>query len=117
MLQSWNGLKKRWAEERAGRKALADQRRRALAARGPAIFARYGICRAVVFGSVTAARCRGSSDLDLLVLPLANQDYWDFRRELEEALGFPVDLYTDRDDPTFVEKILARGETVYEVQP
>ena len=41
--------------------------------------------------------------------------YWDFRYELEEAVGLPIYLYTDLDDPIMVEKIISRGETLYEV--
>jgi hypothetical protein len=46
---------------------------------------------------------------------LKNSQYWDFRYELEEAVGLPIDLYTDLDDPILVEKIITRGETLYEV--
>ena len=48
-------------------------------------------------------------------MPLKNRQYWDFRHELEEAVDLPIDLYTDSDDPILVEKIISRGETIYEV--
>lgn len=47
-------------------------------------------------------------------MPLAQEEYWNFRRELEEALGYPLDLHTQADDPTLVAKILERDEVVYD---
>jgi predicted nucleotidyltransferase len=35
------------------------------------------------------------SDLDILVIPLKNKQYWDFRYELEEAVDLPIDLYAE----------------------
>jgi hypothetical protein len=55
------------------------------------------------------------SDIDILVLPLENSQYWDFRHELEEAVDMLIDLYTDLDDRFLVEKIISRGETIYEI--
>jgi hypothetical protein len=48
-------------------------------------------------------------------MPLASKQYWHFRHELEKTLEFPVDVYTETDDPVFVEKIIERGETIYDV--
>jgi hypothetical protein len=48
-------------------------------------------------------------------MPLRNSRYWDFRYELEGAVDLPIDLYTDLDDPIIVEKIISRGETLYEI--
>jgi hypothetical protein len=39
--------------------------------------------------------------------------YWDLRRELEAALGRPLDLFTEADDARFVAKARARGEVIY----
>ena len=68
-----------------------------------------------MFGSVADGVCSEMSDIDILVMPLKNTQYWDFRYELEEAVDLPIDLYTDLDDPIMVEKIISRGETLYEV--
>lgn len=68
-----------------------------------------------MFGSVTEERCCNSSDVDILVLPLNKDQYWECLRELEESMEFPVDLYTQDDDVKFVSKILARGKVVYEI--
>ena len=61
----------------------------------------------VVFGSVADGVCGEMSDLDILVMPLKNSQYWDFRYELEEAVNLPIDLYTDSDDPILVKKIIS----------
>jgi len=81
---------------------------------GDAGLERYGVQKVVLFGSVAEGRCGPRSDVDLLVQPVSNEHYWGLRRDLEDALGVPLDLYTDRDDPEFVKKIVARGEVVYE---
>ena len=69
----------------------------------------------LLFGSVLTHRSTPTSDIDLLVVPLSAVDYWKFHHELEQSLGYPVDIYTQEDDPVFVQKILQRGEVVYEV--
>ena len=77
---------------------------------------RYGVRKAWLFGSVAAGAAGPASDLDLLVTPVSAQDYWSLRRELESALDWPLDLYTQDDDPVFVRKIMERGELIYEVR-
>ena len=52
----------------------------------------------IVFGSVEDGVCGEMHDIDILVMPLKNSRYWDFRHELEEAVDLPIDLYTDSDD-------------------
>lgn len=83
--------------------------------RGTKVFQKYGVRKAIVFGSVASGFSRETSDIDILVMPLENSRYWDFRHELEEAVELPIDLYTDSDDPDFVEKIKSRGEILYEL--
>lgn len=110
---SFEKLVGRWrAEEEEGRARAQELRRRALEDARP-VFVRYGVERAVLFGSVAQGRCRKSSDIDLLVMPLAAADYWACWRELEDAVGAPVDLHTDAEDPVFVQQVLLRGETIY----
>jgi predicted nucleotidyltransferase len=113
---NYDKLKERWRVERATRRQQAAERKHALQTRGLPVFKKFGIQKAVVFGSVTAHSSRVESDIDLLVMPLAAEHYWAFRHELEQALEYPLDLYTQDDDPGFVKKILARGDTVYDVQ-
>jgi predicted nucleotidyltransferase len=108
-------LKKRRAVERERRKIRSELLKSLLLERGIAVFKKYSICKVIVFGSVADGVCGDMSDLDILVMPLENSRYWDFRYELEEAVDLPIDLYTDLDDPSLVEKITSRGETLYEV--
>ncbi len=70
----------------------------------------------MLFGSVAEGKSSARSDIDLMVMLLKGEHYWDFKHALEEALGYPVDLHTQDDDPVFVEKILSHGEVVYEAQ-
>jgi hypothetical protein len=45
------------------------------------------------------------SDTDILVMPLKNNQYWDFRYELEEAVDLPIDLYTDLDIQSWLKRL------------
>lgn len=108
-------LKKKWENDRLRRQAEAEERKRILRIQGTAIFKKYHITKAVLFGSVIHQSCRTDSDIDLYVHPLTNRSFWDFRHDLEEATGYSIDLYTDSDDKTFIKKIHSRGETIYEV--
>lgn len=94
---------------------MSDKMRQAVVMRGTPVFKKYNIKKAVLFGSVADGRSRETSDVDILVMPLPNQAYWDFMSDLEQSLECFVDVYTQEDDPEFVEKILARGEVVYEI--
>jgi len=87
-----------------------------LAEHGCAVLRAYGVREAWLFGSVAAGTAAPGSDLDLLVMAVISADYWSLRRDLETALGCPLDLYTQDDDPVFVRKIMERGELVYEVR-
>ena len=110
-----NNLKKRWACEHKERKERACSLRRILAEQGVLVFKKYGIRKVILFGSFIDERCLESSDVDILVVPLDNNKYWEFLHELEETVNFSIDLYTDKDDSVFVQKIMERGEVVYEV--
>ena len=62
------------------------------------IFARYGVKRARLFGSVAAGSAGPKSDIDILVSftrPIDGWTYAGLARELEEALSRPVDLVTE----------------------
>jgi predicted nucleotidyltransferase len=108
-------LKKRRALKREGLKIRSERLKSMLVKRGVAVFKKYGILKVIVFGSVADGVSSETSDIDILVIPLKNSRYWDFRHDLEEAVDFPIDLYTDLDDPILVEKIFSRGEIIYEV--
>jgi predicted nucleotidyltransferase len=108
------------AERRRRERALCASRsaelRRRLLELGFAVLRAYGVREAWLFGSVASGTAAPESDLDLLVMPIAAVDYWPLRRELEAVLGCPLDLYTQDDDPTFLHKVLERGELIYEVR-
>ena len=108
-------FKKRRAAELERHKIRSDRVKLLLLERGLSVFSKFGVCKVIVFGSVADGVCSEMSDIDILVMPLKNTQYWDFRYELEEAVDLPIDLYTDLDDPIMVEKIISRGETLYEV--
>jgi predicted nucleotidyltransferase len=113
---SFGKLKQKWSKDKKARRATSADLKHLLLARGRPIFKKYGITKVVLFGSVADGRCDMTSDIDILVQPLPGKKYWNFRREIEDAMDSPVDLYTTGDDSTFVKKILSRGKTVYEVQ-
>ena len=106
-------LKARWREEASLQEREADLRRTALRERGYSVFEQFGV-RAVLFGSVVRGRSSLRSDIDVLVWSLPAKDFWAFTYALEEATGYPCDVYNEADDPIFVKKIRARGEVVYE---
>jgi predicted nucleotidyltransferase len=113
--KSYDKLKKKWykiAEERRHFETTAKQR---LLNEGVAVFEKYGIEKVVIFGSLTEQRFGEKSDIDIFVRYLSNDKFWEFKRVLEEAVGLPIDLYTDKDEKTFVQKIMSRGEVIYEV--
>ena len=80
---------------------------------GP-LFLKYGISRAYAFGSVLNAACRKDSDLDLYVEDLHPSSYWELWKELENQTGERVDLYCQRDERNFIQKIKERGQLIYE---
>jgi len=107
-------LKARWrAEAKARRTRSAALLAEARAKVGP-VLCRFGAREAVVFGSLVEGTAREDSDIDLVVLGTEPAAYWDLRRELETALGRPLDLFTEADDARFVAKARARGEVVYQ---
>ena len=108
-------LKKRRAVKREMQQIRSERLKFLLLERGLAVFKKFGISKVIVFGSVADGVCGETSDIDILVVPLKNKQYWDFRHELEEAVDLPIDLYTDLDDPILVENITSRGEIFYEV--
>jgi predicted nucleotidyltransferase len=89
-------------------------RKRSIAESLSPLFQRYGIGKAYLFGSTIQGKCRSDSDLDIYVEDLPPEKYWDLLRDLEEKAGQSVDLYCQRDDPAFVNKIKDRGVLIYE---
>lgn len=111
----YDKLKKRWFLEKLERKRISDEIKSSVISKGIPLFKRFGIHKVVLFGSVIDGRSGKNSDIDILVIPLSGDRYWPFRHELEQSLGYPLDLYTQDDDNKFIEKILERGDVIYEV--
>ena len=108
-------LKKRWRHEAEQLAGEAQRRQDALKCLRP-VLDRFGIDRAYVFGSTCRGRATPGSDIDLYVEPGVGDSYWDFRRALEEAAGFPIDLHDPAEDDAFVAKVKQRGVCFYERQ-
>ncbi len=92
-------LHERWRNERESRAHRSGEMRRRLIERGIPVLRAHGVRQAWLFGSVAAGTAEPGSDVDLLVSPVTAEDYWVLRRELEAAIGCPLDLYTQDDDP------------------
>ena len=110
---NFDQLKNRWYRQAGERKKLTQQRLATLHQLGPQIFKKYGIKKVILFGSVLTGKCTTNSDIDMLLIPLADKDFWQIRHELEEAIGCRIDIYTQTDEPQFIEKIMARGKVIY----
>lgn len=113
---SYDKLKEKWVKERNAKIQRAAAVKQRLIKQGQKLFEKYKISKVVLFGSVEAGSCGPDSDIDLYVEPLAKTKYWDFLHEIQELLEVKMDLYTESDNQDFVEKIIARGEVIYEVQ-
>ena len=82
------------------------------------VFHRYGISRAVLFGSVAKGTATEKSDLDLLVdSELRGLRFVGFMEAVRHAVGMPVDVF----DVSHIEngskidrEIHATGVTIYE---
>ncbi len=106
-------LKARWERERAETSIVSARLAAHVRRTATPILRAYGVTCAYLFGSIAEGRAGIRSDVDLLVLGVAAAAYWDLRRDLEQALGRPLDLFTQADDPVFVAKVIARGEVIY----
>ena len=112
----YDRLKQKWFLEELERRRHSREMRSAIISRCTSLFRRFGLDKVILFGSVAEGRIRENSDIDILAFPLSADRYWLCRHELEQAIEYPVDLYTQDDDPKFVKKILERGEVIYEIQ-
>jgi predicted nucleotidyltransferase len=110
-------LKARWAREREDMRARSAAMKAKVCSAATPVFESYGVTRAYLFGSIAEGRAGAESDVDLLVLGVGSATFWDLRGDLERALGRPLDLFTEDDDPVFVAKVMARGEVIYAQNP
>ena len=70
-----------------------------LARNKPTLVARYGVDRLALFGSTVRDATRADSDIDILVSfdgPATSERYFGVQFFLEDLLGRPVDLVTDK---------------------
>jgi uncharacterized protein len=70
-----------------------------LAQSKPTLVARYGVTHLALFGSTVRDAARVDSDIDILVSfdgPATSERYFGVQFFLEDLLGRPVDLVTDR---------------------
>ena len=70
-----------------------------LARNKPTLVARYGVDRLALFGSTVRDAARADSDVDILVSfvgPATSERYFGVQFFLEDLLGRPVDLVTDK---------------------
>jgi uncharacterized protein len=70
-----------------------------LAQNKPALAARFGVLRLALFGSTVRDAARPDSDIDILVYfdgPATSERYFGVQFFLEDLLGRPIDLVTDK---------------------
>ena len=70
-----------------------------LARNKPTLVARYSVDRLALFGSTARDAARADSDIDILVSfdgPATSERYFGVQFFLEDLLGRPVDLVTDK---------------------
>ncbi|HXF08751.1 MAG TPA: nucleotidyltransferase family protein [Candidatus Acidoferrales bacterium] len=76
-----------------------DQALKLLAQSKPALAERFGVTRLALFGSTVRDAARADSDVDVLVEfdgPATSARYFGVQFYLEDLLGCPVDLVTDK---------------------
>ncbi len=76
-----------------------DEILRLLAEAKPELAARFGVVRLVLFGSAVRNEARPDSDVDILVAfdgPATSRRYFGVQFYLEDLLGCPVDLVTEK---------------------
>ncbi|HIY31675.1 MAG TPA: nucleotidyltransferase domain-containing protein [Candidatus Evtepia faecavium] len=82
------------------------------------VFARYGVSRAVLFGSLAKGTATAKSDLDLLVASnLRGLRFVDFMEAVRQAAGRPVDVLDVshiEENSAIQQEIQSTGVTIYE---
>lgn len=65
----------------------------------PELVKRYGVTRLALFGSTVRGEARPDSDIDIVVAfdgPATSKRYFGVQFILEDELGYPVDLVTEK---------------------
>ena len=111
----FHSLEKKWDREKKERIVRSKETRDRLVRDGKSIFKEFNIKKAILFGSVVEKRMGVSSDIDILVTPLTAEQFFSFQCRLEDKLNLTIDLHTLDEDSKFVEKMIKRGEVIYEI--
>lgn len=111
----FTSLKQKWKKRKQDRHLRSEDIKRRLLEDGQDIFRKFKINKVILFGSAVESRMSTGSDVDILVDPLPAEEFFRFHCQLEERLNLAVDLHTVSEDKKFIEKIIKRGEVVYEV--
>ena len=104
----------RQKKERADKAVLMARKKQVLLKDLIPLFRKYKLTRVYIFGSVLSGACRKDSDIDLYVESIEPEMYWELWKELEEKTDESIDLFCQRDDPIFIQKIIERGRLIYE---
>ena len=72
------------------------------------------IQKIIVFGSFVNGGFNKFSDIDMYMMGLGAEDYFEVKRILEDMIDTDVDLYNDSDREEYIEKIKKRGVLIYE---
>lgn len=104
----------RYKKEQACKAKLIARSKQKLLQQLIPLFCKYKLSHVYIFGSVLDGACRKDSDIDLYVEDIHPELYWELWKELEEQTEGPIDLYCQRDNPVFIQKIKDRGRLIYE---
>ncbi len=115
MNMKYDKLQQKWLFNKHKMKTQAEEMMATVIIKGRPVFKKYGFNKVILFGSISEGISSRNSDIDMLVIPLLKDQYWQCQHELEQIIEFPIDLYTQDDDPKFVDKILKRGKVIYEI--
>lgn len=107
-------LKQRWQKTKEQNALRANEIKTLLTNDCITVYQSFGIEKVILFGSLINSKFNEQSDVCLYVQPIENKNYWNFQHSLENILNLDIDLHTNTDEPSFIKKILDRGEIIYE---
>lgn len=111
---AFDKLKAKWQRDKELNIRRANAIKALLMDECVSVYKNYGVQKVIIFGSLLSNKFRKQSDIDIYVEPLKIQKYWAFQHDLEDILNLNIDLHTNSDEPSFVKKIIERGEVIYE---
>ncbi len=115
MLSNYSYLYKREKEKKRKNEEFRVEIEKRLHATLPEIVTQFdSVKKIIIFGSFLDERVNLNSDLDLYIEKLTGEDFYRLKRLLEDKLNIDVDIYTQTDDQAFINKVIERGEVLYE---